>query len=1164
MYIKSVVLDGFKSYGHRTEISGFDKAFNAITGLNGSGKSNILDSICFVLGITNLSHVRVGNLQDLIYKSGQCGIDKATVSITFDNSNPDQCPPGFEDVSEITISRQIVMGGKSKYMINGMSVQNKKVHDLFCSIQLNVNNPHFLIMQGKITKVLNMKPFEILGMIEEGAGTKMYTSKRDDTLKTIQKKDAKLTELQSIMNEVVTPRLEKLRAERTKYVEFKNIERELDHMLRLYKAWEFVASKRRYLEVKNTLENEENDLKNIEEEKTAHKSRIKELDGIIKELTKKAEADGNQNLEKLEQEIRTAEKSQAKVNANIKSINDEIENETKRKTQLEKNLADDEKTLKVKESNLAKVESTFLKLKAADEKDKEAFVISQKRVVALSAGMELNDQGEAESLLAQLMNMRQKASEEINKKNCTLVKLKYYEDRLKEKQVKGVNSNEIIKDQQMQKNMSQEIDQLKAAMKKMHFKEDRMNDLKNRRTQLSEEMKVLRRQVDNFEMRNSFTQFRYRDPEPNFNKKSVMGVVCRLFKVKDETACYAVEMAAGGRLYNVVIDSDITGKKLLKHGDLQQRRTFIPLNKIQVNKMSNSVVKRAEDLVGKENIKLALDYLSYDKKMQSVMEHIFGNVFICKDMSVARRVAFDNRIRRKCVTLDGDIVDPAGTLTGGSREQTESVLKQLDSIQQIEQQLSAKEHEFEKIESEIREIGLKEEQFMTYRRELELKEHELNLITERLQQSTYYQHKEEIANLEKEIKNLKETIASCEENEKKLNEKVKSLEEKVAGSKGGIEQKLKEAQAEMARLKAKADKSKKQWEEKELDYATFKGEIEELKQSLLDTKQQIEAAEANIMQLKQKLEEIGTQSTDMNANIAELQAELKKGKAEIVEKNKDVQKKVNEKEELQSKITQCEIRIKESSHKLKKLQDECKNLKGRQADCQQRVKGDEVKTAEQMSEEEGQELEKKIRKFQEMKKSLGRTVNSQAQVHFEQQEKEYNEVKKKLRIVEQDKRTLLDAIKELDLRREEIVCKAHEQISRDFGSIFSTLLPGATAKLLPPTGQTILQGVEIKVSLGGIWKDSLTELSGGQRSLAALSLILAMLLFKPAPLYILDEIDAALDLSHTQNIGRMLKTHFKKSQFIVVSLKDGMFSNANVLFKTQFVDGVSTVTRTAN
>ncbi|KAI8343703.1 RecF/RecN/SMC N terminal domain-containing protein [Chlamydoabsidia padenii] len=131
--------------------------------------------------------------------------------------------------------------------------------------------------------------------------------------------------------------------------------------------------------------------------------------------------------------------------------------------------------------------------------------------------------------------------------------------------------------------------------------------------------------------------------------------------------------------------------------------------------------------------------------------------------------------------------------------------------------------------------------------------------------------------------------------------------------------------------------------------------------------------------------------------------------------------------------------------------------------------------------------------------------------------------------------------------------------NRDFAAIFGDLLPGNTCKLQAPEGKSISDGLEVKVCLGGVWKQSLTELSGGQRSLIALSLILSLLQFKPAPMYILDEVDAALDLSHTQNIGQLLRTRFKGSQFLVVSLKDGMFNNANVLFKTRFKNGTSVV-----
>ena len=173
---------------------------------------------------------------------------------------------------------------------------------------------------------------------------------------------------------------------------------------------------------------------------------------------------------------------------------------------------------------------------------------------------------------------------------------------------------------------------------------------------------------------------------------------------------------------------------------------------------------------------------------------------------------------------------------------------------------------------------------------------------------------------------------------------------------------------------------------------------------------------------------------------------------------------------------------------------------------------------------------------------------------------------RKKKIVEADRAKLVQVMAELDEKKRRTLVGACEQVNRDFGSIFSSLLPGAQARLAPPPGaaSTVLDGLQVGVAFNGAWKESLAELSGGQRSLVALALVLAMLLFKPAPLYILDEVDAALDLSHTQNIGRMLKEHFRHSQFIVVSLKDGMFNNANVLFRTRFVDGMSSVQRTAN
>lgn len=170
MRIKEIHIDGFKSYSTLVKVGDFDPSFNAITGLNGSGKSNILDSICFVLGITNLNTVRVQNLNELVFKCGQAGVTKACVTIYFDNTDKHHSPVGQKDRDVITVSRQIVVGGRNRYLLNGANVQHNQIANMFHSVQLNVNNPHFLIMQGRITKVINMKPQETLGLVEEAAG----------------------------------------------------------------------------------------------------------------------------------------------------------------------------------------------------------------------------------------------------------------------------------------------------------------------------------------------------------------------------------------------------------------------------------------------------------------------------------------------------------------------------------------------------------------------------------------------------------------------------------------------------------------------------------------------------------------------------------------------------------------------------------------------------------------------------------------------------------------------------------------------------------------------------------------------------------------------------------------------------------------------------------
>lgn len=379
MYIKSIVIDGFKSYGQRTEVNGFDPAFNAITGLNGSGKSNILDSICFLLGITNLSHVRATNLQELVYKNGQAGVTKATVSITFDNRNKKQSPLGYDHYDEVVITRQVVIGGKNKYLINGTNIQNNRVQDFFRSVQLNVNNPHFLIMQGRITKVLNMKPPEILSMIEEAAGTMMYESKKQQAQKTIEKKDQKLREINDILNEEITPTLAKLKEERSTYLEYQKIQRELEHLTKLYIAWKFISAEETAAKANQDLDEVNANMIKLKQDIENSIQKIAEMTSQIAELQRTRDEELGGKLQELELALKEREKETMKAESALKANNDSKKQEEKKKQQIARSINTDKKALEEKQKETAGMQEMYDRLREEDRKCTEALKAAQKR-----------------------------------------------------------------------------------------------------------------------------------------------------------------------------------------------------------------------------------------------------------------------------------------------------------------------------------------------------------------------------------------------------------------------------------------------------------------------------------------------------------------------------------------------------------------------------------------------------------------------------------------------------------------------------------------------------------------------------------------------------------------------------------------------------------------
>lgn len=1170
MHIKSVILEGFKSYAQRTEVNGFDPLFNAITGLNGSGKSNILDSICFLLGISNLSQVRASNLQDLVYKNGQAGITKALVSITFDNSDKKQSPLGFEVHDEITVTRQVVIGGRNKYLINGVNANNTRVYDLFCSVGLNVNNPHFLIMQGRITKVMNMKPPEILSMIEEAAGTRMYEYKKQNAQRTIEKKEAKLREIKTILEEEITPTIQKLKEERSSYLEYQKLLREIEHLSRLYIAYQFLLAEDTKERSAEALKEMQDKIKKLQEEVYENDKKIKALSHEIEELKKRKDKEVGGILRSLEDALTEAQRVNTKSQSAFDFKKKNLASEENKRKELEKNMVEDSKTLAAKEKEVKKITDGLSALQEASNKDAEALAVAQQHFNAVSAGLSSNEDGAEATLAGQMMACKNEISKTQTEAKQAQMKLKHAQQELKTKQteIKKMDSG-YRKDQEALEAVKKLKEKLETEMKRLNYEENKEESLLERRRQLSRDISRLKETEEALLARFPNLRFAYRDPEKNWNRNCVKGLVASLISVKDSSATTALELVAGDRLYNVVVDTEVTGKKLLEKGELKRRYTIIPLNKISSRCIAPETLRIAQNLVGPNNVHVALSLVEYKPELQKAMEFVFGMTFVCDNMDNAKKVAFDKRIMTRTVTLGGDVFDPHGTLSGGARSQAASILMKFQELKDVQDELRTKENELRALEEELANLKNTAEKYRHLKQQWEMKAEEVDLLQTKLQQSSYHKQQEELDALKKIIEESEETLKNTKEIQKKAEEKYEVLENKMKNAEAERERELKDAQKKLDCAKTKADASSKKMKEKQQEVEAITLELEELRREHASYEQQLEAVKEAIISYEGQIAVMASEVAKNEELVNKAQEEVSKQKEVITAQDNIIKAKYAEIAQHKEQNNESQLKIKELDHNISKHKREAEDAA---AKVSKMLKDYDWITVEKhlfgqpnstydFKANNPKEAGERLQKLQEMKEKLGRNVNMRAMNVLTEAEERYNDLMKKKRIVENDKSKILATIEDLDQKKNQAINIAWQKVNKDFGSIFSTLLPGANAMLAPPEGQTVLDGLEFKVALGNTWKENLTELSGGQRSLVALSLILSMLLFKPAPIYILDEVDAALDLSHTQNIGHMLRTHFTHSQFIVVSLKEGMFNNANVLFKTKFVDGVSTVAR---
>ena len=1173
----------YSRYSVRSVLEPFDRQFNAITGLNGSGKSNVLDGICFVLGITNLSKVRAGNLSELVYKQGQAGITKASVTVVFNNADRSRSPVGFESFEKITVSRQIVIGGRNRYLLNGKTAQLQEIYNLFHSVQLNINNPHFLIMQGSITKVINMKPQEILGMIEEAAGTSMYESKKTIAIRTLDKKQLKVDEIDRIIKEEIEPQLHKLKEEKRAFLEWSDMVKQADQLEHFVISWDYrnVAGKLaggggQYDQTATDLKNWKNAQKSFEASAAKMEDRAKT---DVKSLEKQRAAQ-EESERSLHEDIQALQRKHGETKAIIKEKSATLKSNTGRQLKSKSQEAKLEKDIETKKLDLAVAETEFEAAKSRLVETDSQLEIKQKLVSDLNAGGV--GAGSSGHSLQQELNVKKSSLEETTTEIKTVgIKIKGAEAQLKQLKARDSKAANSEYEKMMQERL--------ALVERKSELEGKISDINynpQRFQQVSDLVRTNERKIESlFEQRNQLNSGisqRLSFDVLGYDSSKIKGMVAKLIHVKPEYGekyLKALEILAGGKLWNVVVDSEKTSREILESGKLKKRTTLLPLDKIQGKKVTDIQLKEALAIakkIGGEAVP-AIETLAFVDELCGAIEYVFGNTFVCDNDEIGQKITFNKSLpenqRHRTVTCDGDVYDPKGSLTGGSEDGGRNngrVLASVYELQKVVYDLSELQEATAKLQGEKQRMLSFKDQSEVTTKEMNNIIHSLKVLDSRLKSTSQSQLAEEISVVEDVIKTSQERLAELEKLKNELSSDIEKIQKEIADITKNKEAKIKSATADVTALKKSkktaADDVKAAESKRDQLAVAVKSAEEELKSfhdDLSNQSAQSSALEAELATLEEKSQSIKDQ-------IESLQSKLKEVKVFISSFDRSIKDVYEAVEQEKSKLDEADINVKKFESLMAQLEKERREAKTEV----ERMEGDhswlrqarnDIMSDESIVRATSSEIEKKRNKLQDIKDEVnirGKSINRRIIPLIERNEKDADDLSLKREHLEKEKKAIHEFIHELDEKKGRALSKTWQIVNANFGAIFRSLLPNVDAKLAPPEGLSALEGLELKVQLGSVWKDSLTELSGGQKSLLALSLVLALLLFKPAPFYILDEVDAALDVSHTRNIGKMIKQHFPHSQFIIVSLKDGMFSNANVLFRVRFENGTSVVSRT--
>lgn len=1141
MFLKAVEIFGFKSFGERVYIE-FNRGLTSIVGPNGSGKSNILDAVLWVLGEQSYKNIRAKESSDVIFSGGKDkkAMNFAEVSLYIDNSD------SFLAVEndEIKITRKLHSTGENEYFINDSKSRLKDIANLFLDTGVG-KSAYSVIGQGKVERIISSSSKEIKSIIEEAAGIKKFQGQKNEAVKNLENVDTELEKIDLILNEVGENR-DKVEKQAGKAQEYLELKKERDSLAKGIYQCEYNNKNSELDKSNQSKENLDSENNKLQTEFEEIENRLEIIDKEKIELKKYIEENGNKNQE-LKREIESKEKEKVRISERCASYKREIEERESRVTAGEskieekrKSLAelDKESLLVAQKIELLSEENQIFEKEIKDlEKSKEDFEtareIKKKKVMELEL--------EKMKLINEIENSNRRVKGSTNKINSLKEELEAANKKIFEAE------KELVSAKKSKEEKTLSLENIKG---RGEFLEKEISRCSQRMNKLSE---IIRSSDYDEKRYSSKLQALLRMEENNegffkgvkeiLNSKipGVEGVFISLVNVP-EKYMKAIEAGVPGNIQDIIVSTSDVAKKainILKEKKVG-RASFLALDTIKVTPKKEPNIK-LDGVIG-----LASNLVETQDRYKIVAEFILGNLLVVKNMDTALKIIKNSLFAGNVVTLSGELLSSRGRITGGdSGNSTASQLfERKREIKQLKEQVEILKKRIEESVEEQNKINKELENFENEIDRIDSTEEELRKQV-RLASEYFEECNSKVERVSKEIRTIKieldEEIKYSEEFEKKItnsnnemdkiqiivNELKKEEEEDILKAQkinSIITQKREEfsdkkiiflnAQDRISQIEREKDREEK-------EYKILLSEKEDIKQKISLLRKEVEVLEESESTLTQEIDERLQKYESENIEITEkkqINEKLSEEERELIKKRKEIDSFLLHKKDALNKLNDLIERLKSD---LERLKENLESL--------EEIEGVEI-SIENLKEykERFKSLDNRLKNFQ--------AVNLLAIEEFKELNEKYTFLSSQKEDLVKGKNVLLDLIKEIDETIHSRFFTAYKAIDENFNKMCMETINNAEGKLILNNPDNFDEcGVEIFVKFRNKKRQSLSLLSGGEKSMVAIAFIMGIFMFKPSPFTFLDEIEAALDEKNTRKLIGKLKEFTDKSQFILIT-----------------------------